>query len=74
MAITIDQARAAKDAARTSLADIPGVVGIGLTKLGKDYALKVNLESELPKGVSVPASIAGVRVCVEIVGVIRKRA
>lgn len=74
MAITIDQARAAKDAAQTRLADIPGVVGIGLTKLGDDYALKVNLQSELPKGVSVPARINGVPVRVEVVGVIRKRA
>lgn len=73
MPITIDQARAAKDKAKRQLTKIPGVVGIGLTKIGEDYALKVNLQSELPEGVSVPKRIGGVPVCAEVVGVIRKR-
>lgn len=74
MPISIEQARAAKDAAKQLLADVPGVVGIGLTKVGEDYALKVNLKAELPEGVAVPARIAGVPVRAEVVGEIRKRA
>jgi hypothetical protein len=73
MAISIDQARHAKESAKSVLADVPGVVGVGLTKIGDDYALKVNLREELPSGVSVPKQIAGVPVCVEVVGTIQKR-
>lgn len=73
MAISIEQARAAKDKAKAALAHIPGVVGIGLTKVGDDYALKVNLREKPPAGATVPQSIAGVPVTVEVVGTIRKR-
>ena len=73
MAITIEQARVAKAAAKSELAEVPGVVGIGLTKVGEDYALKVNLRAAPPRGVRVPERIAGVPVCVEVVGEIRKR-
>lgn len=73
MPIDIGRARAAKDVAKTELADIPGVVGIGLTKVGDDYGLKVNLRGKLPRGVKVPDRIAGVPVLVEVVGTIRKR-
>ena len=74
MAVTIEQARAAKDAAKAELADVPGVVGIGLTKIGEDYALKVNLSAAPPAGVKLPERIAGVRLSIEVVGQIRKRA
>lgn len=73
MAVTIDQARQAKDSAKSMLADVPGIVGLGLTKVGEDYAVKVNLREELPDGVSVPKQIAGVPVLIEVVGTIRKR-
>jgi ABC-type Fe3+ transport system substrate-binding protein len=73
MAISLDQARHAKEAAKSVLADVPGVVGVGLTKIGDDYALKVNLREELPSGVSIPKQVAGVPVVVEVVGIIKKR-
>jgi hypothetical protein len=73
MPISMARARAAKDAAKRLLADIPGVVGIGVTKVGGEYALKVNLKAALPKGVAVPKRIEGVPVRAEVVGVIRKR-
>lgn len=73
MPITIDQARAAKEAAKTLLGGLPGVVGIGVTKIGEDYALKVNLRASLPADVEIPERIAGVVVCTEVVGDIRKR-
>jgi hypothetical protein len=74
MAISIAKARAAKKVAKDELAEISGVSGIGLTKVGDDYALKVNLRAPLPGSVSVPEQIAGVPVRFEVVGPIRKRA
>ena len=73
MAITLEQARAAKEVAKPLLAALPGVVGVGITKIGEDYALKVNLGAPLPKGVSVPERISDVPVHVEVVGRITKR-
>jgi hypothetical protein len=73
MAIPIEQARAAKATAKSELARVPGVIGIGLTKVGDDYALKINLREALPPGVRLPERIAGVPVCVEVVGAIRKQ-
>ena len=73
MAITLEQARAAKASAKALLAGLPGVVGVGITKIGADYALKVNLGAPLPAGVSAPERIGDVPVCVEVVGRITKR-
>jgi hypothetical protein len=73
MVITLQRARAAKATAKSELARVPQVAGIGLTKVGDDYALKVNLREALPRGVQVPKRIDGVPVCVEVVGPIRKR-
>jgi hypothetical protein len=73
MPITLEQARAAKESAKALLAALPGVVGVGITKIGQDYALKVNLSAQLPAGVSAPERIGDVAVCVEVVGTITKR-
>ena len=73
MAITIEQARAAKERAKDELAHVPGVVGIGLTKIGDDYALKVNLRQAPAPGTKIPDAIGGVAVRVEVVGNLRKR-
>lgn len=73
MPVTIEQARAAKVSAKSLLAAVPGVVGVGITKVGTDYALKVNLNAPLPPGTVVPDRIGKVAVKVEIVGDITKR-
>jgi hypothetical protein len=73
MPISLEQARAAKESAKALLADLPGVVGIGITKVGEDYALKVNLRAPLPAGVTAPERIGDVPVRVEVVGPITKR-
>ena len=73
MAISMKQARAAKNSAKTVLSAMPCVVGVGITKIGDDYALKVNLSEALPAGVTMPAHIDNVSVRVEIVGTITKR-
>ena len=73
MPISLERARAAKESAKALLAALPGVVGMGITKVGDDYALKVNLREPLPAGVSAPERIGEVPVCVEVVGRITKR-
>lgn len=73
MPISLEQARAAKESAKALLAHLPGVVGIGITKVGEDYALKVNLRAPLPAGVTAPERIGDVPVRVEVVGTITKR-
>ncbi len=65
-AITL--ARAAKDQALKLLSNVPGVVGIGLTKIDDQYAVKVNLEAALPKSLRVPREINGIPLSFEIVG------
>ena len=73
MAITLEQARAAKESAKVLLAALPGVVGVGITKVGEDYALKVNLRAPLPAGMSAPERIGDVPVKLEVVGRISRR-
>jgi len=73
MPISLEQARAAKESAKVLLAALPGVVGVGITKVGEDYALKVNLREPLPAGVSAPERIGDVPVKLEVVGRISRR-
>jgi len=66
---TLDEARAAKEKLRTVLADRPEVAGIGVTRVGDGYAVKVDLSSPC----DVPPEMQGVPVRTEIVGRLRKR-
>ena len=70
MGHTLEQARAAKDKAKQLFASN---VGVGVTRLGDGYAVKVNLRTPLPENESVPTSIDGVPVKFEVVGEIRKQ-
>jgi len=75
---TLDQARAARQAALDRLAADRGgtlrVNGIGLART-KDggWALKVNLEAAAPAGTALPEEISGVPVRYEVVGRVRAR-
>lgn len=71
--VTLEQARAAKEAALELFTRIGSVAGVGITRVGGDYAVKVNLKAPLPDGTAIPAAVGGVPVHVEIVGVIRPR-
>jgi hypothetical protein len=73
MSVTLAQARAAKEAAKETLATLPGVTGVGVSKVGEDYVIKVNLREALPDGVLAPARIAEVAVQCEVVGRVAKR-
>ncbi|HVU88744.1 MAG TPA: hypothetical protein VHD36_15590 [Pirellulales bacterium] len=70
---SLQRARAAKAKAAETFGKLASVVGIGITKVDDDYALKVNLDSEPPADVTLPTEVSGVPVKVEIVGQIKKR-
>lgn len=70
---TLDQVRAAKRHALGTFKRLGKVTGVGITRIGKGYGLKINLE-EAPSGkVGLPATIKGIPVLVEVVGPLRKR-
>jgi predicted ATP-grasp superfamily ATP-dependent carboligase len=71
---TRDQARAAKEQLAKAIRGTPGVVGVGLTKRGEGYAVKVNLREPLPPERALPDRVGGVPVVTEIVGSIAPRA
>jgi hypothetical protein len=70
-ACTRQQARAAKRKAAELFLAIGAVAGVGITRIGEGYGLKVNLE-HLPDS-PLPTDVDGVPLRVEVVGAIRKR-
>ena len=70
MTATIHDARAAKLQVKKKLSRVPGLVGVGLTRHGDGYAVKVNLQKAL-QGKQFPTEIAGVPLVFEIVGGIK---
>lgn len=70
---SLEEARAAKVVAVAALGSLGGLAGIGITRAGSGYALKVNLSAPPPAGSAVPEEFDGVPVTVEIVGPVRKR-
>ncbi len=70
---TVDEARAAKKRALDVFERLARVVGIGITKVDDGYGVKVNLRDKPNDEVTLPETIDGVPVRVEVVGAIRKR-
>ena len=68
---TLDEARAAKVRFREAIGALADSVSIGLTQLGEDYALKVNVTDASVDRSALPSSIDGVKVVVESVGTVR---
>lgn len=71
--ISREQARAAKAAALRAFSKLGEVVGVGITRVGSAYGLKVNLRSAPDASTVLPEQVDGVPVKVEIVGTIRPR-
>jgi hypothetical protein len=69
---TLEQARAAKAKALAVFERLAPVVGVGITRIGDGYGLKVNLR-ERPADAELPDAVEGVPVRVEVVGQIRPR-
>ena len=70
MGRTLDEARAAKDKAKELF---PFNAGVGITRIADGYAVKVNLRNAMPDKQSIPDSINGVPIQVEVVGEIHKQ-
>ncbi len=68
------EARSAKEKAKQIFSRYGFVNGIGLTRLGDRYAVKVNFETEPLDPASLPDEIEGVPVVVRIVGPLHKQA
>jgi hypothetical protein len=71
--ITLDRVRAAKETALRRFTKLGKVVGVGITRVRGEYAVKVNLSEPVQPGVELPTEIDGVPVRVEITGPIRAR-
>ena len=71
--IGLDEARAAKERAKVILAKNASVVGIGLTRVGDGYGVKVNLDASPAADAGLPKTIDGVPIRFEVVGPIRPR-
>jgi hypothetical protein len=70
---TLDEARKAKSRALAIFAPLASVVGVGITRIGDGYGLKVNLEAKPPADTPLPDDVDGVPVQVEVVGRPRPR-
>lgn len=71
--VTLEKAQAAKKTALRLLEAVDSVVGVGITRLGGNYAVKVNLSGPVAPGTELPTEIDGVPVRVEVTGSIRPR-
>jgi hypothetical protein len=71
--ITLEKAQAAKQTAIRRFETLGEVVGVGITRVAGEYAVKVNLREPVDPGVELPTEIDGVPVRVEVTGTIRAR-
>jgi hypothetical protein len=70
---TLEEARAAKGRAQAIFQSLAAVVGVGITKVGDGYGLKVNLQAPPAEGTCLPDDVDGVPVRVEVVGLPKKQ-
>lgn len=70
---TIEEARVAKATAKRTFSRFAPVVGVGITRIGGGFGLKVNLASKPRAGAALPVILKGVPVRVEVTGPIRAR-
>jgi hypothetical protein len=70
---SLDQARAAKAHVLEVFGRTAHVVGVGITKIGDGYGVKVNLESLPANDQPLPQVIDGVPVRIDVVGEVKKR-
>ncbi|MDB5308112.1 MAG: hypothetical protein JWO38_2314 [Gemmataceae bacterium] len=70
---TLDEVRAAKSRALAVFEPLAAVVGVGITRIGDGYGLKVNLREPPPSDTRLPTEVDGVPVRLEVVGQPRKQ-
>lgn len=70
LSVSLERAQAAKQLAQR-FRKVPSLTGVGITRVGGEYAIKLNLSRPTEPGVTFPAEIYGVPLCVEGTGNIR---
>ena len=70
---SLERARAIKPKVKRLFEDIGTVNGVGLTRKDGAYAVKVNLETPLARGVTYPRRVDGVRIVIKVPGRIKKQ-
>ncbi|MDF2387402.1 hypothetical protein JMG10_38495 [Nostoc ellipsosporum NOK] len=65
---TKEQAREAKHEVLSQISDRPELTGVGISRSGDGYSVKVHLSQPLPKDVNIPSRVNNVVVEAEIVG------
>jgi hypothetical protein len=70
---SLEKARNAKAETLKIFNRLAGSAAVGITRIGDQYGLKVNLAEPLAESVSPPSSVNGVPVCIEVTGQITKR-
>jgi hypothetical protein len=68
MKASLDQARAAKEKVAAQYAPLEEVNGVGITRVGQGFGVKVNLAKPLPDDVDIPDELDGVKVVTETIG------
>ena len=71
--ISLEKAQAAKRTALRRFGTNGKVVGVGITRVAGEYAIKVNLSEPVEPGAELPTEIDGVHVQIEVTGTIRAR-
>ncbi len=66
------EARLVKEKAKIVFRRLGRVCGVGITRQGDSYAVKVNLEAKPARGTQLPQEIDGVPIVVQVTGPIRK--
>jgi hypothetical protein len=71
--ISLERAQAAKKTALQRFGKLETLTGVGITRVGGEYAVKLNLREPIGPGVKLPPDIDGVPLRVEVTGGIRTR-
>jgi hypothetical protein len=70
---SLPKVRAVQRKVIAQLAHVKEVNGVGITRVGDGFGLKVNLTAQPRKAIQLPQVVDGVPVRVEVVGQIRAR-
>lgn len=70
---TIEAARAVKAKARELIEALVPVEGVGITRVGDAYAVKINVAQDIDAKLAIPEEVDGVPIVVQVTGRVRKQ-
>ena len=70
---SLDKARAVKGRVLAVFEPLAEVAGVGITRIGDGYGVKVNLRKQPIAAVTLPESFEGVPIRIEVIGTVKKR-